>query len=157
MKAGETPCGAAGGADEAGVAAELGVFDPRLCGRHREGHCVNVGADIFKERLSGGDHSSAKEYDVGVDRVHEGDGTDREVMCCLTHQAARQWIAGVRRLGYRPAGELVVFQDLKETGTGVAVESLVGTLDQRRRRRVTLQMSVGAAGTLRPFSISMMM
>ena len=36
-----------------------------LCGRHREGHFVDVGADIVQERLSGGDHSSAEEYDVG--------------------------------------------------------------------------------------------
>ena len=56
--------------------------------------------------------------------MHEGDGADREVVCCLTHQATGQRIAGIRRLGYSPAGELIVFQVAQETGTGVAVERL---------------------------------
>ena len=71
---------------------------------------------------SRGDHASAEEHDVRVDRVHERDRTDGQVMRCLAHQAARQRVAGVRRLRDRPAGELVAFQR-SQSGLGLASPS----------------------------------
>ncbi len=60
----------------------------------------------LRGRLSGRDHSAAEQDDIRVDRVHEADGPDGQVMGGLAHQTTRQRVAGLRGLGDRPAGQV---------------------------------------------------
>ena len=104
--------GAARGADDAGLAAELGVLDPGLGRGDGKGHGADVAADRVEEARTRGDHAAAEEDDVGVDRVHQGDGADGQVAGRLAHQAAGQRVAGVGRLGDGLAGQTVLGQCL---------------------------------------------
>ncbi len=63
--------------------------------------------EYLRGRLSGRDHSAAEEDDVRVDRMHEANGPDGQVMGRLAHQTSRQWVAGLRGLGDGPAGQIV--------------------------------------------------
>ena len=76
-----------GCADESGLAAEQCVLDARDCRRRRKRHLSDIRADVFKEGLPGRDHSAAEEDDVRVDRMHEANGPDGQVMGRLAHQA----------------------------------------------------------------------
>ena len=92
-----------------GVAAELGVFDARSWrpGPERPSRGRRCGC------LRGNGAPAAimpppNEHDVRVDRVHERDGPDGQVMGCLAHQALGDGIAGRGcGVGDRAAGELV--------------------------------------------------
>src|SRR5262249_22376567 len=68
------------GADEAGLAAELGVADLRLRRRYREGQPLDVPADALQERLAGRDHAAGEDHHVGVDGVHQVGRPHRQVV-----------------------------------------------------------------------------
>ncbi len=136
---------ATGRADEAGIAAELGVFDARLLGRDRKGHGANVGADIFKKGHARGDHAAAEENDVGVNRVHERYRADGEIVRCLTHQPARERIARVPGFRDRLARDVVAIELAKSARRIIAGERFVSALHQRGGRGIAFEMTVLAA------------
>ncbi len=72
-----------GGADEAGIAAELGVTNARLRSRYGKGKLANVPANPLEEAFARGNHASPKHDHVGIHRVHDVDGAHRKIKGCI--------------------------------------------------------------------------
>ena len=141
------PC-TAGGADEAGIATQSGVLDADLVSESGESHRPDVVANVLEEGRTGGDHPSAEEHDVRIDRVHQANRAHCQVAGGLAHQAAGQGVASDGCLVDCPTGELVGRDLPQEAGGWVMVECLDGPLHQGGGRGIALEVPVAAARAL---------
>ena len=101
-----------------------------------------------RKAIAGRDHAPAEEHDIGVDRVHEGDGSDRQVM--------RPSRASSRTASGSPAAAASAIARLvsscgsiarRRAGRCRSDQSFIVRLYERRGRGITLEMPEGAART----------